>query len=329
MNYLQLFYYASDYFIRIYKQLAFIKRFLLPIVDEECNKFNYHPSKREADKIKFYYPLFNHVVNCENYLTIKNRGLSKIETERLGYISVWATLYDDFIDEEKWSKEKLKKIFEKTLPHQERTPKMQVFMAMDDKLKKIFTPTQFYTSSLKLAIDWQIVSSIQLNSTITLKEVLHISDVKCGNSSLLWSSILDEDWSEKDKRLIYQSGYVGQLVNDAFDAFKDIQDGGYTYIRKTNSIAEAIEIFLDACTILNQTIMSCDAPLKYRLKTIRRMACIHAFGFVALQHLEAIDKKYPKPIDWHKVERRDLITDMDLWRNRLRIFKNAVFLSRL
>jgi len=329
MNYLQLFYYAFDYSIRIYKQLAFIKSYLLPIVDDECNRYNYHPSKREAQKIKFYYPLFNHVVNCENYLTIKNRGLTRIETERLGYISVWATLYDDFIDEEKWSKEKLVEIFEKTLPYEERTPKMQVFMAMDDKLKKIFTPTPFYKNSLKLAIDWQIVSSIQLNSNITLAEVLHISDVKCGNSSLLWSSILDEDWTEKEKRFIYQSGFVGQLVNDAFDALKDIQDGGYTYIRKTNSIAEAKEIFLDACRVLNQTIMSCDAPINHRLKTIRRMACIHAFGLVALQHLEAIDKKYSKPVDWLNVKRSDLVTDMDLWRNRLKIFKNAVFLSRL
>ena len=329
MNYLQLFYYAFDYGSRIYKQLMFIKKFLLPIVDEECNRFNFHPSKREADKIKFYYPLFNHVVNCENYLTIKNRGLSKIETERLGYISVWATLYDDFIDEEKWSKEKLVEIFEKRLPANERTPKMEVFMAMDDKLKNIFKPTPFYESSLKLAIDWQIVSSIQLNKNITLDEVLHISDVKCGNSSLLWSSILDENWTEQDKRFIYQSGFVGQLVNDAFDAFKDIQDGGYTYIRKTNSIGEAKGIFLEACRVLNQTIMSCDASLKYRQKTIRRMACIHAFGLVALQHLEAIDKKYPKPVDWENVKRNDLITDMDLWKNRVRIFKNAIYLSKL
>ena len=329
MKYLQLFYYAFDYSTRIYKQLAFIKSFLLPIVDEECNKFNYHPSKREAQKIKFYYPLFNHVVNCENYLTIKNRGLTRIETERLGYISVWATLYDDFIDEEKWSREKLVEIFEKTLPSAERTPKMEVFMAMDDKLKKIFTPTPFYQSSLKLAIDWQIVSSKQLNSNITLEEVLHISDVKCGNSSLLWASILDEDWTEQEKAVIYQSGYVGQLVNDAFDAMKDIEDGGYTYIRKTNSIAEAKGIFLDACRVLNQTIMNCDVPLRNRLKTIRRMACIHAFGLVALEHLEAIDTKYSKPVDWKNVKRSDLITDMDLWRNRIRIFKNAVYLSRL
>jgi hypothetical protein len=329
MNYFQLLFYAASYCVRIYRQLAFIKSFLLPKVDAACAQFNYHPSEKEAKKIKYYYPLFNHVVNCENYLAIKNRRLSRIETERLGFISVWATLYDDFIDEEKWSKEKLVQIFEKTLPTEERTPKMQVFMAMDDALKRIFTPTDFYKESLKLAIDWQIESAKQLDSKITLEEVLHISDVKCGNSSLLWASILDEDWTAEEKRFIYQSGFVGQLVNDAFDTRKDILDGGYTYIRKTESMAQAKEIFLDACRTLNQTIMACDAPKSNKLKTIRRMACIHAFGLVALEHLQAIDKKYRKPIDWENVKRVDLVTDFDFWSNRLKAFKYAVLLANL
>ena len=327
MNYLQLLFYAANYCFRINRQLAFIKSFLLPKVDAACNQFNYHPGEREAKKIKFYYPLFNHVVNCEHYLSIKNRRLTRIESERLGYVSVWATLYDDFIDEEKWSKEKLVKIFEKTLPQEERTPKMQVFMAMDDALKQIFTPTAFYKSSLKLAIDWQIVSAKQLDSTITLEEVLYLSDVKCGNSSLLWASILDEEWTEAEKRFIYQSGYVGQLVNDAFDAQKDILDGGYTYIRKTESVAHAKELFLEACKVLNQTIMACDAPRKNKLKTIRRMACVHAFGLTALEHLQAIDTKYPKPINWQKVKRSDLITDFAFVKNWLKTFKNAIQLS--
>ncbi len=327
MNYLQLLFYAAGYCFRIYRQLAFIKSFLLPKVDAACNQFNYHPSEKEAKKIKFYYPLFNHVVNCENYLTIKNRRLSRLETERLGFVSVWATLYDDFIDEEKWTQEKLVEIFEKTLPIEERTPKMQVFMAMDDALKQIFTPTLFYKESLKLAIDWQIESAKQLDSNISLEEVLHISDVKCGNSSLLWASILNEEWTEEEKRFIYQSGFVGQLVNDAFDARKDILDGGYTYIRKTASLAQAKEIFLDACQTLNQTIMACDAPKKNKLKTIRRMACIHAFGLVALEHLQAIDKKYPKPIDWENVKRSDLVTDFAFASNWFKTFKYALQLA--
>jgi hypothetical protein len=94
-------------------------------------------------------------------------------------------------------------------------------------------------------------------------------------------------------------------------------------------LAQAKEIFLDACRTLNQTIMACNAPKKNKLKTIRRMACIHAFGLVALEHLQKIDKIYAKPINWQQVKRSDLITDMEFWSNRLSVFKHAVFLSRL
>ncbi len=329
MNYFQLLYYAADYGLRIYKQLSFIKSFLLPKVDAACNAYAYHPSKKEKDKMRFYYPLFNHVVNCETYLTIKNRGLTRSETEGLALVSVSATLYDDFIDEENWSSERLIEIFEKSIPMADRTPKINVLMAIDDELKRIYTPTDFYNYSLKLAIDWQITSAKQLDGNITLEETLYISKEKCGNSSLLWASILDEDWTEKDKLFIHQSGFVGQLVNDAYDAIKDIQDGGYTYIRKAASVAAAKEIFINECRKLNQTVRDCDVPTKNKLKTIRRMACIHAFGLVALEHLQKIDEKYSRPVDWLNVKRSDLITDMDFWSNRLSIFKQAVFLSKL
>lgn len=329
MNYFQILYYAADYGLRIYKQLSFIKSFLLPKVDAACNEYGYNPSKKEKDKIRFYYPLFNHVVNCETYLTIKNRELTHAETERLALVSVLATLYDDFIDEEKWSSERLMDIFEKRIPTADRTPKINLYMAIDDELKRIYTTTDFYNYSLKLAIDWQITSAKQLDSNIKLEEVLYISKEKCGNSSLLWASILEEDWTEKDKQFIHQSGFVGQLINDAFDAIKDIQDGGYTYIRKAASVAAAKEIFINECRKLNQTVRDCDVPKKNKLKTIRRMACIHAFGLVALEHLQKIDKKYAKPVDWQQVKRSDLITDMEFWSNRLSVFKHAIFLSRL
>ena len=329
MNYFQLLYYTADYGVRIYKQLMFIKSFLLPKVDAACNRFDYHPSKKEKDKIRFYYPLFNHVVNCETYLTIKNRPRSRAETERLALLSVSATLYDDFIDEEKWSSERLMQIFEKKISQANRTPKINVLMAIDDELKSIYTPSAFYNDSLKLAINWQITSAKQLDSDISLAEVLHISKEKCGNSSLLWASILDEQWTEKEKCFIHQSGFVGQLVNDAYDAIKDIQDGGYTYIRKASSVAEAKKIFINECRNLNQTVRDCSIPERNKIKTIRRMACIHAFGLVALTHLEKIDTKYARPIYWQNIKRSDLITDMDFWNNRVNVLKFALFLAKL
>ena len=329
MNYFKLGLYSADYAISAFKQLRFMQSFLKPIVDKHCTALNYPLSKKEKKKVDFYYPLFNHIVNCENYLCIKGRRLTLQESQRLAIISAMATLYDDLIDEENWDKEHYFQILNKTLPIDLQTPKVQLIFALDNELKNYWQPTQLYTDALKLAIEWQVISARQLHTDISLQEVLHISQEKCGNSSLLWASIMDEEWTEPDKQFIYQSGFVGQLVNDLFDAFKDREDGVFTFVRKSKSIAEAKEIFIKECKKIHQNILSCDVAESKKLRTIRRMACIHAFALVSLEHLQNTENKYGLPMDWNKALRSELVTDLAFWSNKFKLLKYACSLAEL
>lgn len=329
MNYFHLFYYVLNYFFRICKQCFFIKFFFKPQIEAIFDVYNYSPSKKERNKIFYYYVLFNHVVNCENYLSIKKKTLSSIEAKRIAYMSVLATLFDDFIDEDKLDKKTLLAIVTKKIPERKKTPEMHVFFEMDTALEKIVAPTSFYSTQRQLALMWEINSERQCDPSISLNEIISLVENKNGNSSLLWASILTEEWTALDKEFIYQSGIVGQFVNDAFDAFKDRQDGIHTYIHKTTSLAHAKALFIDACRLLNTKIMACKAPEKNKLITIRRFACIHSFGLVALEHLEKIDSHYTKPLQWNLIERKDLITDMGLYKNWSTLFKHTIFLANL
>ena len=329
MNYCTLSYYAADYGLSAYKQLRFIQSFLKPLVEKHCNRLNYPLSKKEQKKVDFYYPLFNHIVNCENYLCIKGRRLTEAESKRLAILSAMATLYDDLIDEENWEKEQYFQILNRTLPIELQTPKVQLIFALDDELNNIWQPTQAYKNALQLAIEWQVISAKQLQENLSLAETLHISENKCGNSSLLWASILDEQWLPEDEAFIYQSGYVGQIVNDLFDAFKDREDGVYTIVRKSPSIAVAKEIFLSECAKLHQLIEQCNVDKSKQRKTIRRMACIHAFALVSLDHLQNTENKYGLPINWQKPLRRELVTDMAFWSNKFKLLYKACWLAEL
>jgi hypothetical protein len=329
VNYLQLASYAADYGLSAFKQLRFMKNFLKPIVQKHCEALNYPLSKKEKKKVDFYYPLFNHIVNCENYLCIKGRKLTKAESQRLAIISAMATLYDDLIDEEDWEKEHYFEILNRTLAPALQTPKVKLIFALDDKLRNYWQPTKVYQDALKLAIEWQVISARQLHNNISLEEILHISEEKCGNSSLLWASIMDEDWTAEDKQFIYQSGFVGQIVNDLFDAFKDREDGVYTIVRKAESIAQAKAIFLRECAKLHQNILACNAPNSKKKRTIRRMACIHAFALVSLEHLQNTQNKYGTPTDWGKPLRKELVTDMAFWSNKFKLPKYACWLAEV
>lgn len=329
MNYLQLCYYAFNYGFSAYKQLSFIKNYLQPMVDKHCAALNYPLSAKEQKKVGFYYPLFNHIVNCENYLCIKGRKLTLDETKRMTIISAMATLHDDLIDEENWEKETYLKVLDRTLPATLQTPKVKLIFALEDELHKIWQPTTAYQQALKVATDWQIISAKQLDENITLQETLYISENKCGNSSLLWASVMSEDWKKEDDAFIFQSGFVGQIVNDLFDTFKDREDGVYTIVRKTESIAQAKEIFLRECAKLHQLILACNVPHKRKLTTIRRMACVHAFALVALEHLQNTENKYGKPMQWNKPLRKELVTDMAFWSNKFKLLQYACKLAAL
>lgn len=328
VNYCNVLWYAADYGISAFKQLRFMQHFLKPIVEKHCKNLQYPLSKKEQKKVDFYYPLFNHIVNCENYLCIKGRKLSVLESKRLAIISAMATLYDDLIDEEKWTEEQYIQIINRTIPTSLQSKKVQLIFALDDELHKIWNPSTEYKSTLQHAIEWQVKSAIQLNSEITLEEVLNVSKYKCGNSSLLWASVMDEPWTNADKDFIFQSGFVGQLVNDLFDTFKDREDGIYTFVRKTKNIAAAKEIFLNECKCLHQMVLKA-GDKKKSLKTIRRMSCIHAFALVALEHLQHTENKYGTPLNWQLPLRKELVTDMAFWRNKFKLLPAAVYLGKL
>jgi hypothetical protein len=320
---------ALSYAFSTLKQMKLMRSFLRPIVNASLEKVNYTLSSKEKKKIDFYYPLFNQIVNIENYLCLKGRYAGSEESKRMAIISAMATLYDDLIDEEHFEKEQYHAIVDKTIAIEYITPKINLIFELDNQLRKIWTPSSEFINALKLAIEWQVVSKQQLNSSISLDDILSISEKKCGNSSLLWASVLDEKWNHEEKLFIYQSGVVGQLVNDLFDAFKDREDGVYTFVSKVDSINKAKEIFIAACMKLNQAIVYTKGTSTNKEKTIQRLACIHSFGLVALENLEHTNKKYGMPWDISKASRAELITDMAFIKNKLKLFNYTFFLAKL
>jgi len=306
-----------------------MRSFLRPIVNSSLVKVNYTLSPQEKEKVDFYYPLFNQIVNIENYLCLKGRKTNPAEAKRMAIISAMATLYDDLIDEENFEKEQYYAIIDKTIAIESITPKIKLIFELDKQLRKIWTPSNEFINALKLAIEWQVISKKQLDASISLDEILSISEKKCGNSSLLWATVVDEEWTHEEKLFIYQSGLVGQLVNDLIDAYKDREDGVATFVTKVDDVNQAKEIFIAACIQLNQAIQQTKATSLNKVKTIQRLACIHSFAMVTLEHLENTNKKYGLPWDISKASRAELVTDMAYIKNKLKLVKHSIFLAKL
>jgi hypothetical protein len=129
--------------------------------------------------------------------------------------------------------------------------------------------------------------------------------------------------------VIYQHGIMGQLANDIFDAWKDTRQGIYTVIRKVENMGQLRALFLTEHARMQQLILRTDASARRKKKMMRRYAVMDAFTLVGIDNLCAVEDKYGQPISWESVPRRELVTDMAFFRNKIKYLKYIFRLSRV
>ncbi len=327
MNTLQVLKYGAGLTIDGYRQLAFINRFLKPLVQYHCQRIGYELTSSEKKKVLFYYPMYTILGCAEMYTALKGRGLTSDERKRLTLVAAWATLCDDLVDDHNWTRDEVFDIIFNN-PKEDNLPEnATLLIALNNELHKNWKVSIKYISQLKTALEWQSVSAKQLDPSITLDEIVTICREKNGNTSLMFATLIDEEWTGKELAFIYQSAIVGQLTNDSFDMYKDTQAGIYTYFNKASSIKQVREFFLDECRKLHSLVRQCSIPKRNKKNTIRRMSILHAFTLTALDHLQKTEDKTGTPVDWKKVARKDMVTDMALNSNRFKTVKYMKWLS--
>ena len=328
MNTLQVLKYGMNLTWDGYRQLAFINRFLKPIVTFHCKRIGYQLTPSERKKVLFYYPMYTILGCAEMYITLKGRRLTTDERKRLTLVAAWATLCDDLVDDHNWTRDEVFEIIfnnpgENNLPGNAR-----LLVALNNELHKIFKVSDKYINQLKVALEWQSESARQLDPAVTLDEIVTICREKNGNTSLMFATLIDEEWTEKESAFIYQSAIVGQLTNDSFDIYKDTQAGIYTYFNKATTVKQVRTFFLDECKKLHSLVRQCNTSERNKTNTIRRMSILHAFTLTALDHLQQTEDKLGTPIDWKKIGKQDMVTDMALNNNRFKTVKYMKWLAK-
>ena len=329
MNYLQLTVYGLRLTWSGYKQLAFIRSFLKPLVEKHCRRWGYNLSAAEKKKVLFYYPMYTVLACVQMYLTLKGRKLTKDERKRLTLVGAMATLCDDLIDENNFTREQVFNLLSNNLNEDALDPKVKLLVALNKELQTFYTLSPGYWQQLKMALQRQAASVKQSDPDISLKEIIDICREKNGHTSLMFASLLDEKWSKEELQFIYQSAMVGQLTNDSFDIYFDTQGGINTYFNRAPSVKNVRDFFLDECSRLHAMVMACNVPLKNKLRTIRRMSILHAFTLTALDHLQQTEDKRGVPVDWKSVPRSEMVTDMAKNSNRLKTVRYMRYLSNL
>ncbi len=312
-----------------YRQLAFIKKFLSPLINKHCSRLGYQFSEKEKKKVHFYYPMYTVLACAQMYVSLKGRKLTNNETKRLSLVGSMATICDDLIDEDNWTREQIFHLLSNNLNEDDLPIKAQLLVSLNKELQLFWPLTDKYLNQLKIALEWQALSGRQLDPAISLKEIVHICREKNGHTSLMFASLIDEEWTEHELKFIYQSAIVGQLTNDSFDMYFDTHNGIKTYFNTASSIAQVRQFFVDECKKLHGYVFECKTALEYKMKTIRRMSILHAFTLTALDQFQQTEAKYGLPIQWIAIPRKEMVVDMALNRNRFKTVHYMKWLSKV
>ncbi len=328
MNFLQLMKVGLAILLDAWNQYRFTKSFIKPLVQKHCNRLGYQLSKSEKKKVLFYYPLYTVIACGEMYLALKGRGITRGERRRLSLVASMATRCDDLIDEHGWTRDQIFELLANHFEEDGLDKKAQLLVALNKELNSFWPLKQPYLQQLKLALEWQSTSGQQLNPTINLDQIVDICRKKNGNTSLMFATLLNEDWTEEERQFIYQSAMVGQLTNDSFDIWVDSHAGINTFINRSPTIAAAKSFFIDECKKLHRDVMNCDVPESQKKECIRRMSCMHAYALVAFDHLQVAENKYGLPMDWKKPTRQEAVTVMAFLKNQLKLLKYIQWLAK-
>lgn len=314
----------------VYKEWRFIKTYLTPIVKKACETTNYTLNKEETKKVLKYYPLLSVCANADNYALLANRKLSALERQKITLMSAMATLCDDLLDEEEWLTEDLFE-FLKALqfghPLHKHSKKALLILALNKQFVTLGIQDKYW-QQLRVAFEAQANSLQQNQSNLSKEETLQISKEKNGQTSLLVASLMDENWTALQLQIIYQTGVMGQLMNDIFDTHKDLHAGIYTIVSKVKSMAELKEVYCNQLILLHSLIRELPLPKKSIQQIINNLSPINAFGMVGLHRLWEIESSSSTAIDWKTIPRKQLIFDMAHWNNRFLYLKYMKQISK-
>ena len=271
-------------------------------------------------KIKKFQGIQQYIIN-DSFSQLENRYTSEREKENNKLYFILASLYDDLIDEKIVSIEVLNQMF---LHPEKANPKCFSETVLIDTHLILLNHVQDKQTYQKVLNDIhlaQIDSLQQLNSDISLNNILSITERKGGYSLLMCRHYIQMASNQATDNCWYQLGGMIQMTNDLYDIHKDTIAGIHTFANTQNTY-EKIKANYEAQV---QKYITSIAQLNYKgsvkLKLQIKLSLIPALGYVALENLKQLQGKNEALLPFKSYPRKALIIDMEKAKNIVKLFK--------
>ncbi len=300
---------------RLYKEIKvqkqFTKDFLIPYLNQLEIRYSGSFRDEQKQKILKYYGLFITSFLCSSYKRLQGKKLTGDERKRATLFGILTPVGDDLFDEDKLDIESIK-----TITYDPENYKATTFSALVAKEIQAFLLQQVphkeaYLEASKNVLNIQVETVKQTNPGISRQELEYITYTKGAVSVIIYHQCLDDVADEQMKEVLFLIGSLYQLGNDIFDLYKDVRDNIFTLINTCDDYINFRRSFLERVQLQNQKIMALPFAEKNKKEFCFVMNTINARAVVALDQFISLQKKTGSKIDWWKLQRKDMIMDME------------------
>jgi hypothetical protein len=161
----------------------------------------------------------------------------------------------------------------------------------------------------------QIQTIKQTNPAITNEDIEKITYAKGGYSVIIYHQTLSDIASDDMLKALYHIGSLMQFANDCFDIYKDIHDGIYTLASRCDDYRKIKNQYLQRVKETTNLIMALPYSKSKKQEFAIIMYSVIAQGLVAIDRMIKLQDKLGAPLNCLKLERKQLVCDMQEPRN--------------
>lgn len=329
MNFFRYISIANKVYKEIKIQKQFNKTFLIPYLNELEKKYNGKFQPEQRGKILKYYGLFITSFLCSSYKRLYGKVLSDEERKRATLFGILTPVGDDLFDIDKLDNESIQHITFHPETFHATTFSSSVAKEIQTFLLGTVPHKEEYIKASKDVLDIQVETIKQTNAAISKEEIRRITYIKGAVSVIIYHQCLNEAADAQMQEVLFLIGSLYQLGNDIFDLYKDVRDNIYTLVNTCDDYIQFKEEFIERIKLQNEKIYALPYAKNDKEDFCIVMNTINARSLVAIDQFISTQKKYGGKVDWWKLERKDMIVDMEKTKNILKWLSYAYKLPKL
>jgi hypothetical protein len=314
------------YFLPVYcsmlkdfrRQKQFLHRYVKPGLSGYYKDNDGSLDEHDFLKIMKYYGFGVPAIVGEGFCTLRGKPMTDKERIASTGQGVITGLYDDFFDKTGMATTKIREMMKHPFSVAPESSLESIFVDYLKKIHQNLHDLSVFNDAFEMVYKVQVKSQLQRNKDVDHASLYELTLDKGGYSLLFYRSVYANPLIEGEHEAIYQVGGLMQLANDLFDVYEDSRQGINTLVTKSRKIDDLRSCYLRQRMIAMAAIRRLAYPEANKRVYLRKLSLGLSRCQVCLDQLEKLEGKNGPGFHPLHYERKELVCDMEKWRNLLR-----------